>query len=112
MHSRYKLQRSPLSYPLGLQLVCLVLHNKNGLVTCLFLQLLGIKADKKAINEMLADAGAGKSGEVGYDAFVQIMTTKLLSSDLDQGSERTPASTAKAQGCLLSFDTKINEYRR
>ncbi len=83
-----------------------------GLATCLFVQLLGIKASKKAIKEMLADAGAGESGEVGYDAFVQIMTTQLLSPELDQGSERTPASTAKAQGPVLSFDTKVNEYRR
>ena len=84
-----------------------------GLATCLVLQLLGIKASKKAINEMLADAGAGESGEVGYDAFVQIMTTQLLSPDLDQASERPakgPASTA--QGPVLSFDTKVNEYRR
>jgi hypothetical protein len=75
-------------------------------------QLLGIKASKKAIKEMLADAGAGESGEVGYNAFVQIMTTQLLSPELDQGSECTPASTAKAQGPVLSFDTKVNEYRR
>ncbi len=82
-----------------------------GLATCLFVQLLGIKASKKAIKEMLADAGAGKSGEVEYDAFVQIMTTQLLSPEL-QGSERTSASNAKAQGPVLSFDTKVNEYRR
>ncbi|DBA72948.1 TPA: hypothetical protein ACH3X2_009899 [Trebouxia sp. C0005] len=75
-------------------------------------KLLGIKASKKAINDLLADAGAGEAGEVGYDAFVHIMTTQLLSPDLDQGSERIPASTAKAQGPVLSFDTKVTEYRR
>jgi len=112
VHLRYELQRQPLSYPLGMQFVCLVLRSKYGLATCLYLQLLGIKASKKAINEMLADAGAGESGEVGYDAFVQIMTTQLLSPDLDQGSQRTPASTVKAQGPVLSFDTTVNEYRR
>ena len=83
-----------------------------GLATCLFVQLLGIKASKKAIKEMLADAGAGESGEVGYDAFVQIMTTQLLSPELDQGSERTPASTARAQRPVLSSETKVNQYRR
>lgn len=83
-----------------------------GLATCFFVQLLGIKASKKAINDLLADAGAGEAGEVGYDAFVHIMTTQLLSPDLDQGSERIPASTAKAQGPVLSFDTKVTEYRR
>ncbi|KAL0031219.1 hypothetical protein WJX77_010216 [Trebouxia sp. C0004] len=77
-----------------------------------FRRLLGIKASKKAINEMLANAGAGESGEVGYDAFVQIMTTQLLSPNLDQGSAHTPAGTAEAQGPVLSFDTKVNEYRR
>lgn len=52
---------------------------------------------------MLTDAGADASGEVGYDAFVQIMTAQLLSPN--------PANTTQ-RSAALSFDTTVNEYRR
>ena len=76
------------------------------------MQLLGIKASQKAIKEMLAEAGADESGEVGYDAFVRIMTAQLLSPNPNTGSKHTATGAVQTQGPILSFDTTINEYRR
>ena len=70
--------------------------------TCL-LHLLGIKASQQEIKQMLIQAGADESGEVGYDAFVQIMTAQLLSPNPANSTQRSVA---------LSFDSTVNEYRR
>lgn len=61
---------------------------------------------------MLADAGADESGEVGYDAFVRIMTTQLRSPDPNTGPKRTASGGVQGLGPILSFDITVNEYRR
>ena len=76
-----------------------------------YVQLLGIKASKRDIKEMLSNAGADDSGEIGYDAFVQIMTTQLLSAKPAQPSNH-PAQDTNNHVAVLSFDTIISEYRR
>ena len=67
------------------------------------LQLLGMKASNKEMKQMLVEAGADESGEVGYNAFVRIMTAQLLSPSQGTTTQRSAA---------LSFDTTVNEYRR
>lgn len=61
---------------------------------------------------MLSDAEADESGEVGYDAFVQIMTAQLLPRDPNAASKHRASGAVNGQGPVLSFDTTVNEYRR
>lgn len=75
------------------------------------MQLLAIKATRREIEAILVAAGAeDEGGEIGYDAYVQAMSTQLFTGlSQNQGQSASGASTA---GGLLSFDMQVNEYKR
>lgn len=74
------------------------------------MQLLAIKATRKEIEAMLVSAGAEEDGEIGYDAYVQAMSTQLFTGLSKQ--KRASGTGANTDGGLLSFDTQVNEYKR
>ena len=75
------------------------------------MQLLGIKASMSAINNMIVEAGADESGEVGYDAFVAMMEPILFVHDMGLSHVQATQHAVKSQSAV-SFETSINEYRR
>lgn len=76
------------------------------------LQLLGIEATNTAIQQMIVDAGANESGEVGYNDFVAMMAPILSCKVAEPSSRGKAAQTVVKSGSAVSFDTSINEYRR
>lgn len=75
------------------------------------MQLLAVKASRRQIEAVLVAAGAAdESGEIGYDAYVQAMSTQLFTG-LSR-KKKVAGDSANSEGGLLSFDTQVNKYKR